>query len=99
MLFNNLDLVTMLYVIDISIQLTESNIYYKKKLTISVVKSPTTASSLIYQRYVTSDGLASERHAKRTSAPSGIRPPAIVPPITATDTFGAYFTYVKRSRN
>uniref|UniRef100_A0A182V7F7 Uncharacterized protein n=1 Tax=Anopheles merus TaxID=30066 RepID=A0A182V7F7_ANOME len=41
---------------------------------------------------VTSAGFASARHDSRTSAPSGMRPPASAPPTTLTLTFGAYFT-------
>lgn len=52
----------------------------------------------MYQRYVTSLGFASERHDNLTSAPSGIRPPAKAPPITDTDTFGAYLTYVNKMK-
>lgn len=48
----------------------------------------------MYHRYVTFAGFASARHKNRTSFPSGIRPPTdVLPPITDTETFGAYLTY------
>lgn len=67
-------------------------VYNEKPLTNSVVKSPATNSSLMYQRYVTSVGFASARQDNLTSEPSAMRPPANAPPTTDTETFGAYLT-------